>query len=115
MPGHVNVAEQWQYTIWDHADSSPVYISGQNKPAVIGGIWCSEAFGGTPDPLIQDGSTVLWTVDTASAAGDSILPMIGTLCATDLRVTSTTAAPGGAAGSFSIIDPVAFINGELKL
>lgn len=90
----LSVAEEWSYHVWDHADSSPIAVSSGN-PAIIGGFWCTEAFAGTPAPIIQDGTTALWAVDTATALRASVTALKGTQCATDLRITNATAGTAG--------------------
>lgn len=85
---------KWKYAEIDHADASPVDVSG-GAPAIIGNIWCTEAAAGTPDFAINDGSTELYSIDTAIALRDAIEVLRGTYCETDLRIVIASAGTAG--------------------
>lgn len=97
-PGTANAygvaVPEWNYTIVDHADTSPVAVSS-GAPAIIGGIYCSETMAGTPDFALYDGTTEVINLPTGMVLGDERDSFAGIRFDTDLDVVIATAGTAG--------------------
>lgn len=87
--------DEWNYTIVDHGDTSPVAISG-GQPAILGNVVCvEEAMAGDPNIDIDDGSTGVLDLPTDMALLDSVTALKGTIFTTDIRAVIASAGSAG--------------------
>ena len=85
--------EEWEYTIIDHGDTSPVEVSSGNA-SLVGKVICTEAFAGTPDIALYDGATEVINLPNNMAVGD-VIDLSGIKFNTDLDVVIDTAGSAG--------------------
>ncbi len=85
---------EWNYTVIDHADTSPVAVSG-GVPAIIGNVYCSEAMAGSPDFAFYDDSTEVYPMPVSMTLSSEKLSLAGTIFATDLNCVIASAGTAG--------------------
>lgn len=92
--GHHSIP-RWKYTIIDHADTSPVAVSG-GVPAIYGGAICvTEDFAGTPEFQIRDDTTFIDALPTNMVQRDASVDIAGVNTVTDLNVNIAVAGTAG--------------------